>query len=190
MPRINSRCQRLRCSFSDTRYLVFPDPAIRPSLTDHPSQLVLVSKMRISFILSSLLASSVLSLYTTTDTDADTDLDRDFEMDGALNSTDIFPRVATKANMAGFHITTFSGNSCQGKTMFYPDIQYGYNYMATVRTFQINRVLMAGELLEFSAYNGNGNCNNAKYTESVKTNMGPGCYGPVTQAACFRLSRR
>jgi len=127
---------------------------------------------------------------TTTDTDTDADVDRDFEMDGSLNSTDILPRAAAKANMAGVHINTFSGNNCQGKTMFYPNVQFGYNYMATVRTFQINRVLMAGELLEFSAYNGNGNCNNARYTESVKTNLGPGCYGPVTQAACFRLSQR
>lgn len=117
-----------------------------------------------------------------------TNVDSDFKTDGLLKSTTLSARATTKGNMAGIAITTFSGYSCEGKGMPYPNIQYGYNYAATVQSLQFNRPLNAGEQLDFSVFDLNGNCNNGRYTETVKTTMGPGCYGVVNKASCFRLS--
>ena len=176
-------------------YCIYTQPTkLRPYLQPHhpPSprnhitsskpirQLVPVSKMHFSSILLPLLASTVLSIPTAIDDNVDTQ--------GSLNTTDVLPRSTTKGNMAGIAITAFPGNGCRGKGIPYPDIQYGYSYPATILTFQVSRVLKAGERLSFSAYNGNGNCKNGRYTESVQTHMGPGCYGVNTVAACFRLT--
>ncbi|MCJ1250739.1 hypothetical protein MMC30_007967 [Trapelia coarctata] len=114
--------------------------------------------------------------------------DVDFDAEGPLNSTDLLPRATTKGNMAGIAITAYPGYSCAGKNKPYPDIQYGYSYPAIIKSFRVSRVLNAGEQLSFSAYSGNGNCNNGWYSETVQTTMGPGCYGVKTVAACFRLS--